>query len=109
MMKKELGGIKGPDGGRTKVVEQGGSKILSGVSVKDPFRKKECRWGDQRAWWITPNMIVWNPTLCTKFHASIVQTMTDRNPMLGKVVDLCMPANLNMGQGSPGATTAVLW
>ena len=44
VMKEKLKGIKGPEGGETKVVEQGGATILSGVQKRDPFRKPACRW-----------------------------------------------------------------
>ena len=43
-MKEKLADLRGPDGGKTKVVEQGGSKVLSGLMPADPFRKPECRW-----------------------------------------------------------------
>ena len=37
----------GPDGGKTKVIEQGGSGLLSQITKNDPFRQKSCRWGEE--------------------------------------------------------------
>ena len=36
----------GPDGGKTKVIEQGGSGILSTITKNDPFKPNSCRWGE---------------------------------------------------------------
>ena len=44
MMKDHLKDIRGPDGGKTLVIEQGGRSLLSGIQRGDPFRPKECRW-----------------------------------------------------------------
>ena len=41
---KKLGKLRGPDGGKTKVVEQGGSKVLSGLMPADQFGMPEYRW-----------------------------------------------------------------
>ena len=43
-LKTTVGQIIGPDGGKTMVLEQGGSSIISKVQPKDPFRKEQCRW-----------------------------------------------------------------
>ena len=41
---KKIGHLVGPEGGKTKVIEQGGRGLLGTVQPGDPFRSRECRW-----------------------------------------------------------------
>ena len=43
-VKTKLADVKGPDQGKTLVVEKGGVSLTSGISVSDPFKPLECRW-----------------------------------------------------------------
>ena len=46
-VKKKIGSQIGPDGGVTKIVEMGGSSILSGMGKSDPFRKGGCQFEEK--------------------------------------------------------------
>ena len=39
--------IRGPDKGRTMVVERGGRAVLGGLEKKDPFQKQGCKYGEE--------------------------------------------------------------
>ena len=41
-MRETIGGIRAPDGGKTKVVEVGGESLTKGLFKADPFRRKGC-------------------------------------------------------------------
>ena len=46
-VKQKIGSHIGPDGGVTKIVEMGGSSILSGMGKSDPFKIGGCPFEDK--------------------------------------------------------------
>ena len=49
-VKDEIGNLRGPDGGLTKVVEAGGASILTGLARTDPFRVLKCPFVGEECW-----------------------------------------------------------
>ena len=45
-LRQEIGGIMGPDRGKTKVIERGGVPITAGLIKDDPFPKETCQFGE---------------------------------------------------------------
>ena len=39
--------VKGPDGGKTQIIERGGKPIFAGIEKRDPFQKQGCAYGEQ--------------------------------------------------------------
>ena len=39
--------VRGPDGGKVQVMEQGGASMVASIQNKDPFRQPECRWKEE--------------------------------------------------------------
>ena len=56
-VRKKVKGLKGPDGGYTKVIESGGDGILLGLNKADPFRNYSCPF--QESCWTTRKTDCW--------------------------------------------------
>ena len=46
-VQKAVGTLPGPDGGFTKIIEESGSSVMSGLKVSNPFNTYECKFQDK--------------------------------------------------------------
>ena len=46
-LRQEIGGITGPDKGKTEIIERGGVPVTAGLVRDDPFSRETCIYDEQ--------------------------------------------------------------